>query len=212
MLILSEFGCNEQGYIGQAKHLACQRPGVCPLCGAKDSLIGHGYYERKVLDEQQAYFILVKRWRCQACHGTFSILPNFLVPHRQYLVRVIQGAVVACFEQGLNWKQVGQACARGGSPVLRTLQRWCKAFGGYASLWLAGVQTFLAQQQSASSWLDPQGEGAQTGNGGKALLSASLHLLAWAKTEWVELVGYGLADRLRFLGLWGCQRGLGRLV
>jgi hypothetical protein len=70
----------------------------------------------------------------------------------------------------------------------------------------------LAQQDSRSGWLDPQGEGAQAGNSGQALLSASLHLLAWAKTEWVELVAYGLADRLRFLGLWGSQRGLGRLV
>ena len=182
------------------------------MCGAKDSLIGHGYYERKALDEGQVYFILVKRWWCRVCHGTISILPNFLVPHRHYLVRVIQGAVVACFEQGLNWKQVRGVCAQGGAPVLRTLQRWCKALGRYAAIWLAGVQKFLAQQQSASSWLDPQGEGAQMGNSGKALLSASLHLLAWAKTEWVELVAYGLADRLRFLGLWGCQRGLGRLV
>ena len=41
---------------------------------------------------------------------------------------------------------------------------------------------------------------------------ASLHLLAWAKTQWPELVGYGLNDRLRFLGLWGNGRGLGRLV
>jgi len=212
MLILSDFGCNEQGYIAQAKHKESLRPENCPVCGAQGSLIGHGYYERKVRDEQQAYFIWVKRFRCKACHVTLSILPNFLVPHRQYLVRVIQGVVVACFEQGLNWKRVRQVCAQGGTPVLRTLQRWCKAFGGYASIWLAGVQTFLAQQHSASSWLDPQGEATQAGNSGRALLSASLHLLAWAKTEWEGLVEYGLADRLRFLGLWGCLRGLGRLV
>jgi hypothetical protein len=77
---------------------------------------------------------------------------------------------------------------------------------------LAGVQTFLAQQDSRSGWLDAQGEGAQAGNSASALLLASLHLFAWAKTEWAGLVEYGLADRLRFLGLWGSQRGLGRLV
>jgi inactivated superfamily I helicase len=92
------------------------------------------------------------------------------------------------------------------------VQRWCKAFAGYAPAWLAGVQAFLAQQDSASAWLDPQGEAPQAKNAASALLTASLHLLAWAKTAWSQLVGYGLNDRLRFLGLWGSERGLGRLV
>lgn len=70
----------------------------------------------------------------------------------------------------------------------------------------------MAQQDSSSSWLDPQGEAPQAANLVSALLAASLHLLAWAKTRWPELVGYGLNDRLRFLGLWGNGRGLGRLV
>jgi hypothetical protein len=74
------------------------------------------------------------------------------------------------------------------------------------------VQTFLAQQDSSSSWLDPQGEAPRAANLVTALLSVSLHVLAWAKTQWPELVGYGLNDRLRFLGLWGSRRGLGRLV
>jgi hypothetical protein len=60
--------------------------------------------------------------------------------------------------------------------------------------------------------LDPLGEALQTTNVVMALLAASLHLLAWAKTQWPELVGYGLNDRLRFLELWGSGRGLGRLV
>jgi hypothetical protein len=74
------------------------------------------------------------------------------------------------------------------------------------------VQRYLAQQDSRSSFLDVQGEAPQAANVAAALLTASLHLLAWAKTEWVQLVGYGLNDRLRFLGLWGNGRELGRLV
>ena len=74
------------------------------------------------------------------------------------------------------------------------------------------MQTFLAQQDSSSSWLDPQGEAPQAANVVTALLTASLHLLAWAKMQWLELEGYGLNDRFRFLGLWGNGRGLGRLI
>jgi hypothetical protein len=139
-------------------------------------------------------------------------LPNFLFPWRHYLVRVIQAVVVACFEGGLNWERIIQTCTRQGTPALRTVQRWCKALVGHAPTWLAGVQIFLAQQDSASAWLDPQGEAPKAENAATAFLSVSLHLLAWAKTAWSQLVGYGLNDRLRFLGLWGSERGLGRLV
>jgi hypothetical protein len=139
-------------------------------------------------------------------------LPNFLFPYRHYLVRVIQAVVVACFERKVNWERLVQTCSLQGTPAMRTVQRWCKAFGGYAASWLAGVQSFLAQQDRSSTWLDPQGEAPQAEKAATALLSASLHLLAWAKTEWAGLVGYGLNDRLRFLGLWGSERGLGRLV
>lgn len=212
MPILADYGCNEQEYIDQEKHKASVCPAVCARCGGKSCLIGHGYYLRKAKDEQRSYFIWVKRWLCKICHRTGSVLPNFLFCCRHYLVRVIQAVVVAFYECGQNWKRVAESCAQQGTPSLRTMQRWCKAFARQAVSWLCGVQTFLAQQDSHSSWLDPQGEAAQAANAATALLAASLHLLAWAKTQWSQLEGYGLNDRLRFLGLWGNGRGLGRLV
>jgi hypothetical protein len=212
MPILADFGCNEQAYIKLGKHQDGPHPGECPQCGEKDCLIGHGYYLRKAKDEQRVYVIRVKRWLCKVCRHTLSILPNFLFPFRHYLVRVIQTVVVACFERHLTWKQVALRSACQGTPALRTLQRWCKAFGRQAPDWLSGVQTFLAQQDSISTWLDPHGEAPQAETAATALLTASLHLLAWAKTQWSQLVGYGLNDRLCFLGLWGTGQGLGRLI
>jgi len=212
MPILADFGCNEQDYVDFGEHSDSPRPQDCPQCGEKHCLIGHGYYQRKAKDEQRVYRIRVKRWRCKICQRSVSVLPNFLCPWRHYLVRVIQAVVVACFEHDLSWKQVAVRSACWGTPALRTMQRWCKAFAGSAPAWLAKVQTFLAQQDSPSPWLDPQGEAPQADNAAAALLAASLHLLAWAQTAWSQLVGYGLNDRLRFLGLWGAERGLGRLV
>lgn len=212
MSILVDYGCNEQVYIDQGKHRDSGCPKGCLRCGGQNCLIGYGYYPRKAKDEQRSYLIWVKRWYCKDCHRTLSVLPNFLFPHRHYLVRVIQSVVTAYFEGGKNWEQITQICCRQGTPALRTLQRWCKALSGYAIRWLVGIQQFLAQQDSLSAWLDPQGEAPSAGNSAVALLAASLHLLAWAKTEWVELKGYGLNDRLQFLGLWGSERDLGRLV
>ena len=132
MSILADFGCNEQVYIDQEKYKDNACPEGCPWCGEQNCLIGHGTYQRKAKDEQRVYWIRVKRWFCKNCHRTLSILPNFLFSHRQYLVRVIQGVVVAFFEFGQNWGRVTQICAQLNAPNLRTMQRWCKAFAGHA--------------------------------------------------------------------------------
>ena len=132
MSILADFGCNEQVYIDQDKYKECACPVECPWCGGQNCLTGHGSYQRKAKDEQRVYWIRVKRWFCKNCHRTLSILPNFLFPYRQYLVRVIQGVVVAFYAFGQNWGRVTQTWAHLEAPNLRTMQRWCKAFAGHA--------------------------------------------------------------------------------
>ncbi|MBI5818508.1 MAG: hypothetical protein HZA88_05930 [Verrucomicrobia bacterium] len=74
------------------------------------------------------------------------------------------------------------------------------------------MQETLAQHDASSPLLDPLGENAGPHNAPQALLQAALHLLAWAKTRWPEVIVYGLADRLRFLWHWGAGQGLGRLT
>jgi hypothetical protein len=141
-----------------------------------------------------------------------SILPDFLLSHRHYVVRVIEGVLESRLGSKLSWAAVKEKNSAAGLPALRTMQRWCKAYGGEASRWLGEVQETLAQQDSFSIWLDPQGESLQAQTSAEALLTASEHLLAWGKTRWAEAAGYGRNERLRFLWLWGANRGLGRLV
>lgn len=96
------------------------------------------------------------------------------------------------------------------------MQRWVGAFKGGAAAWLLVVLAELARQDSDSPWLEPRGPTVLgTGvapNAARNLLLVSLDLLAWAKSQWPQLAGYGVADRLAFLGHWGNGRGLGRLV
>jgi hypothetical protein len=140
------------------------------------------------------------------------MLPNFLLRFRQYVLRVIQQVVAARMEKQQSWAELRASCSVAGLPALRTLQRWCKSFGGEGVRWLGKVQETLAQQDSRSGWLDPQGEAPRAENVGAALLAASEHLLAWAKTQWEETASYGRNERLHFLWLWGVRQGLGRLV
>lgn len=208
LIIVHVIGSKEQEY--QAGN--CPRPERCSSCGNQDSLIGHGYYPRKLKDGQGARRVWIKRWKCKECGKTMSVLPDFLLSFRHYGVGVIESVLEARYETKLSWARVKGKCSPMELPSLRTMQRWCRAFGGEASRWLGAVQEALAQQDSGSCWLDPQGEALQGQNAAEALLIASEHLLAWGKTRWAEVAGYSRAERLRFVWLWGANHGLGRLV
>jgi transposase-like protein len=132
MSILADYGCNEQTYLDQAKHRESVCPAGCPNCGGEGCLIGHGYYQRKAKGADQAYLIWIKRWFCKNCRRTLSVIPNFLLPHRQYLVRIVQAVVAAFYESLQSWERVTENCAKNGTPGLRTMQRWCKALARYA--------------------------------------------------------------------------------
>ena len=186
------------------------RPESCPECGSQGRLVKHGVYWRKPRDGERVYRVAIHRWRCQACKRTVSVLPDFLLRFRWYLLDVVSEVVVARAEQGASWSEL-EAEAKG-APHVRTMQRWWVSFGSQALRWLSVIQAFLAQQDSGSPWLDPRGEGVRVSGSAQALLGAAGYLLAWAKSRWRELAGYSWKDRLCFVWLWGSGLGLGRLV
>jgi hypothetical protein len=212
MGIVVDFGRTVQEYLRRFHQIVFPRPSVCPLCQALNSLIGHGFYRRKPLDQDRAYLISIRRWRCKGCHHTTSSLPSFLLPCRHYLLAVIQQVLTARHEDRASHVQVAQQCAPAGAPSPRTLGRWLTAFAQQAPRWLAAVQETLAHHHAASPLLDPLGPSAGPKSAPAALLFAAGHLLAWAKTCWSELAHHQPADRLRFLSHWGCAHRLGRLV
>jgi hypothetical protein len=182
----------------------------CPVCQTAGCLVRHGLYWRKPRDGERVYHLPIQRWWCKACHHTISALPDFLLRFRWYLLSVMNGVLVARAEDDVSWGALQAEAA--GAPHVRTMRRWWTVFGRQAAGWLAVIQAFLAQQDSPSPWLDPQGEAARSPSAAQALLSAAGHLLAWAKSRWAELAGYGWNDRLRFVWLWGSGRGMERLV
>ena len=157
MPIIQDFGGSVQDYVAHFARIVFSRPACCPHCGQRDKLIGHGFYWRKAKDQTQVYHIRVKRWFCKACRTTLSVLPSFVLRFRHYLLVVIQAVVVARYEDDVSWQETARRCATDGLPAPRTIGRWCRSFGEQAPLWWAAVQTTLAQQDSASSALDPLG-------------------------------------------------------
>ena len=212
MAIVVEFGCTVHQYAAQFHQLVFPRPSVCPICNAEHSLIGHGFYPRKPLDQDHAYRIRIKRWRCKGCHHSTSSLPSFLLRFRHYLLAVIAQALVVRHEQQASHAQVVQHCAPEGVPSPRTLGRWIGSFADQSPRWLAAVQETLAHHDAASPLLDPLGPSAGPKSAPAALLFAATHLLTFARTRWAELAHHQRADRLRFLWHWGSARRLARLV
>lgn len=140
------------------------------------------------------------------------MLPDIPLSFRHYLLPVIIQVLEARFVHKWFWAEIKAKYDIPGGPALHTMKRWCKSFGKESPRWLMIVQETLAQQDSASPWLDPQGEAPKAQSSAEALLVASEYLLAWGKTQWTEIVAYGRNERMRFLWLWGAKMGLERLV
>jgi hypothetical protein len=212
MQIVVEFHLSVDAYAAGYAALTYPRPETCPNCGTAGQLEGHGFYWRYPLDVFTRFEIGIKRWCCRACGKTTSLLPSFLLRFRWYLLAVIQSVVVARFETRQSWRQIETTCTANGAPSGRTIKRWCRSFARHAPAWLAAAQQTLAEFEPAAPGLDPLGAAAGPVTPAPALLEAALQLLAWAKTRWADLAGFGRADRLRFLWHWGYGRGLARLI
>lgn len=182
----------------------------CPKCQTTEQMVRHGKYWRKPRDREQVYRVPIWRWFCKACKQTTSALPDFLLPGRWYVVGVVSEVVVARAEEGASWGKLEEGTQNG--PEGRTMRRWWQALGEQGWRWVKAILKMLAEQDSGSPWLEPCGEGASVQDLAQYLLGAAGYLLAWAKSRWEGLAGYGWKDRWRFLGLWGSGQGMGRLV
>jgi hypothetical protein len=81
-------------------------PDTCPDCQTNGRLIRWGTYERCARTADADYRISIQRMRCQACGHTHSLLPDFLHPHRHYVIRLLQHVVSLYLVAGLGWERL----------------------------------------------------------------------------------------------------------
>ena len=89
MQILHPFAGSVQQYLGQLADPGHCRPTQCPQCQAKDPLTAHGFYFRTIIDAAFDGEIRVRRYLCEACRRTVSLLPEFALPYLRSSVTVI---------------------------------------------------------------------------------------------------------------------------
>ncbi|SRR5260370_40393648 len=96
MQILHPFAGSVQQYAEQLDNPDCYRPGHCPQCQAKRPLTAHGFYTRTLIDAAFDGVIRVRRYLCQACQRTVSLLPEFVLPYLRSSLTVIALFLIAC--------------------------------------------------------------------------------------------------------------------
>jgi hypothetical protein len=95
MQILHPFVGTVQQYNEQLADPDCYRPGHCPQCHTKHPLTAHGFYTRTLIDAAFEAIIRVRRYLCQACQRTVSLLPEFILPYLRSSLTVIALFLIA---------------------------------------------------------------------------------------------------------------------
>jgi Domain of unknown function (DUF6431) len=113
MQILHPFAGSLQQYVERLADPDCYRPGHCPQCHAKQPLTAHGFYTRSLIDTAFDGVIRVRRYLCQACRRTVSLLPEFILPYLRSSVMVIARFLAARLLGG----QTIEAAARAAPPM-----------------------------------------------------------------------------------------------
>ena len=89
MQILHPFAGSVQQYNEQLSNPDAHRPGHCPQCQTKHPLSAHGFYTRTLIDTAFDGVIRVRRYLCNACRRTVSLLPEFILPYLRSSLTVI---------------------------------------------------------------------------------------------------------------------------
>lgn len=95
MQILHPFTGSVSQYLQQLADPDRYRPAHCPQCQAKHPLTAHGFYTRTILDTAFDGLIHVRRYLCEACRRTVSLLPEFALPYLRSSVTVIALFLIA---------------------------------------------------------------------------------------------------------------------
>jgi len=130
MQILHPFAGSVQQYSEQLSDPDRYRPDHCPQCQAKHPLTAHGFYTRTIIDVAFDGIIRVRRYLCQSCQRTVSLLPEFVLPYLRSSILIIALFLLACL---LHTQTLTAAAAKASLPYQRG-QFWIRRFRHQAGM------------------------------------------------------------------------------
>lgn len=144
MQILHSFSGAPQHYHGQIDSPDQDRPRQCPQCKANRPLTGHGFYTRTVIDSGFDGPIRIRRYLCESCRRTVSLLPRFVLPYLRFSLTIISVFLVA----RLLGKQTLNAAMPHPGPYQRG-QSWIGRFRSRAEQLCAELGGLTPRPQAA---------------------------------------------------------------
>src|SRR5438128_1293026 len=132
-----------QQYMEQLDDPGRDRPEHCPQCRIQEPMRAHGFYIRTIVDEAFDGVIRVRRYLCQACRRTVSLLPEWALPYMRFSIAVIGRTLKARLMESRVWK-AGESYQRA--------EQWVRRFEKQAEP-LSAALTALAPVQNASSFV-----------------------------------------------------------
>ena len=120
------------------------RPSSCPQCLIKEPLMAHGFYSRTIVDEAFDGVIRIRRYLCQACLRTVSLLPEWALPFMRFSISVIASTIKARWMEKQSWK-----VAMPEAPRQRG-QHWVRRFAQQAGSLSAALTAWTPVSDAAS--------------------------------------------------------------
>jgi hypothetical protein len=132
-----------QQYMEQLDDPERDRPSHCPQCQIQEPMRAHGFYIRTIVDEAFDGVIRVRRYLCQVCRRTVSLLPEWALPYMRFSIAVIGRRLKARLMESRVWK-AGESYQRA--------EQWVRRFEKQAEP-LSAALTALTPVQNASSFV-----------------------------------------------------------
>lgn len=84
MQVISPTLLDAEAYAAEQAHRKVKRPSECPRCNRQKTLRALGFYSRSVTTPLSGEIISIKvrRFLCEGCRRTISVLPSFAQPYR----------------------------------------------------------------------------------------------------------------------------------
>lgn len=180
MQILHPFAGSVAEYLAELDDPDRYRPHQCPQCQAKHPLAAHGFYTRTVVDSAFDGWIRVRRYLCESCRRTVSLLPDFALPYLRSSVTRIALFLVARFVHGKTLREALPPAApyQRGQPWIRRFRSQAEPLSAALSALTdpAPARNFVARaldMLNTAGWIPAH----------RFLFSGlRLHLLGWSRS------------------------------
>jgi transposase-like protein len=182
MQMLHPFAGSIQQYQQELSDPERYRPRHCPQCEARRPLIAHGFYCRTLEEKDFDGVIRVRRYLCQCCRRTVSLLPEFALPYLRSSILVIALYLVARL---LHRQTLLQAAAVLTGMAYQRGQFWVRRFRQQAET-LCGALAGITKPASAGDFVGRAVRMLENCGWIKAHCflfgSLRLHLLGWPRS------------------------------